>query len=99
MGNVPRDIGPDQRHRDLRTIGERERMTITDTRTEESGSVAPQGPVPSASRAVTAPPARVAGWLVSADHTRIGRLYVGVSLLAAVAVLVVGTLVMAPSTS
>jgi heme/copper-type cytochrome/quinol oxidase subunit 1 len=37
----------------------------------------------------------VAGWLVSADHTRVGRLYVGVSLVAAVAVLVVGTLVMA----
>ena len=96
MGNVPRDIDPDQRHRGIRTSGERERMTITDTRTEEPDSAAPHGPgAPSASAAVTAPPARVAGWLVSADHTRIGRLYIGASLLAAVAVLVVGTLVMA----
>ena len=92
----PGTSDPDQRHRGIRTSGERERMTITDTRTEEPDSAAPHGPgAPSASAAVTAPPARVAGWLVSADHTRIGRLYIGASLLAAVAVLVVGTLVMA----
>ena len=70
-------------------------MTITDTRTEGPDAAASDAGTPSASPAVTDPPARVAGWLVSADHTRIGRLYVGVSLLAAVAVLVVGTLVMA----
>ena len=96
MGNVPPDICPDQRHPGIRTSGERERMTITDTRTEEPDSAASHGPgAASASATVTAPPARVAGWLVSADHTRIGRLYIGTSLLAAVAVLVVGTLVMA----
>jgi heme/copper-type cytochrome/quinol oxidase subunit 1 len=95
MGNVPPDIDPDQRQRDLRTTAERERMTITDTRTEGPDAAAADAGTPSASQAVTAPPARVAGWLVSADHTRIGRLYVGVSLVAAVAVLVIGTLVMA----
>ncbi len=65
-------------------------MTITETRPDEVA--APSAP---ASPAAPSAPAKVAGWLVSADHTRVGRLYVGVSLVAAVAVLVVGTLVMA----
>src|SRR5215470_3844952 len=62
-------------------------MTITDVRPEEA--TAPEvGGAPAA-------PSRVAGWLVTADHTRIGRMFVGVSLVAAIGVLVVGTLVMA----
>ncbi len=61
-------------------------MTITETRPEEVSS--PPGVAPAA-------PAAVAGWLTTADHTRVGRLYVVVSLLSAIGVLVVGSLVMA----
>ena len=64
-------------------------MTITETSPDE---VAAAVGVPSAAAAA---PVKVAGWLTSADHTRVGRLYVGVSLLAAIGVLVVGVLLMA----
>ena len=49
-------------------------MTITETSPDE---VAAAVGAPSAAAAA---PVKVAGWLTSADHTRIGRLYVGVSL-------------------
>jgi heme/copper-type cytochrome/quinol oxidase subunit 1 len=61
-------------------------MTITETRPEEVA--AETGMAPPA-------PTVVAGWLTTADHTRIGRLFAGVSLVATIGVLVVGTLVMA----
>jgi heme/copper-type cytochrome/quinol oxidase subunit 1 len=61
-------------------------MTITETRPEEAA--VERVPAPAA-------PARVASWLTTADHTRVGRMYVGVSLLSSIGVLVVGTLVMA----
>jgi heme/copper-type cytochrome/quinol oxidase subunit 1 len=66
-------------------------MTVTETRPDEVAAAAGA----SASPAAPSAPTKVAGWLVSADHTRVGRLYVGFSLVAAIAVLVVGTLVMA----
>ena len=61
-------------------------MTITEARPEEVVADVVGAP---------AAPNRVAGWLVTADHTRVGRMFVGVSLVAAIGVLVVGTLVMA----
>ena len=64
-------------------------MTITETSPDEVAAA-----VGTPSEAAAAP-VKVAGWITSADHTRIGRLYVGVSLLAAVGVLVVGVLLMA----
>ena len=61
-------------------------MTITETRPEE---------LTSEPGAVSAGPGVVAGWLTTADHTRIGRLFVGVSLLSSLGVLVIGTLLTA----
>ena len=92
MGNVPRDIGSGLRERATGAIREREPMTITDTKPEQVEGVGAAAAAPTAAPVV---PARGAGWLLSADHTRIGRMFVGVSLALAVAVLVVGTLVMA----
>jgi hypothetical protein len=86
MGNVAPDTGSGLRMGGSGAIREREPMTITETRPEE---VAPEV------AGAPAEPSRVAGWFVTADHTRIGRMYVSVSLLAAIAVLVVGTLIMA----
>jgi cytochrome c oxidase subunit 1 len=63
-------------------------MTITETSPDEvATAVDPSSAAPA--------PVQVAGWLASADHTRIGRMYVGVSLAAAIGVLVIGVLVMA----
>jgi heme/copper-type cytochrome/quinol oxidase subunit 1 len=86
VGNVARDTGSGLRSGGSGAIREREPMTIAETRPED---------VATEVAAVPAEPSRVAGWLITADHTRIGRMYVGVSLFAAIGVLVVGTLVMA----
>jgi heme/copper-type cytochrome/quinol oxidase subunit 1 len=61
-------------------------MTITEARPEEVATEAAGAP---------AAPSRVAGWIITADHTRVGRMYAGAALVAAVGVLVVGTLVTA----
>jgi heme/copper-type cytochrome/quinol oxidase subunit 1 len=57
-------------------------MTMTETRPEEVADSA----APAASPAVSG----LAGWLTTADHKRIGRLYVGFSLLFAIGLLGVG---------
>lgn len=60
-------------------------MTMTETRPEEAAPAA----VPVAARPE---PSGLAGWLTTGDHRRVGRLYVGFSLVFAVALLAVGAL-------
>ena len=62
-------------------------MTITENRPEVEAAEA----TPPARRPVAAP-SGLAGWVMTADHKRIGRMYISVSLVGVAAALVVGAL-------
>jgi heme/copper-type cytochrome/quinol oxidase subunit 1 len=62
-------------------------MTITENRPEVEAAE----PTPPARRPVAAP-SGLAGWVMTADHKRIGRMYISVSLVGVAAALVVGAL-------
>jgi heme/copper-type cytochrome/quinol oxidase subunit 1 len=64
-------------------------MTITETSPEEVAAAV------GASSPAAPAPVKAAGWLVSADHTKVGRMYLGVSLAASLGALVIGVLLMA----
>jgi heme/copper-type cytochrome/quinol oxidase subunit 1 len=68
-------------------------MTMQDTRPEApAGAPAPSAETAAAPAPRRAAPSPIVDWLTSGDHKQIGRLYVVVSLLFAVAALVVGAL-------
>ncbi|MGE0877237.1 MAG: cbb3-type cytochrome c oxidase subunit I [Acidimicrobiia bacterium] len=63
-------------------------MTMTESRPEAQAST----PASPATAAVYAPPTGVAGWIMTADHKKVGRLFVVTALVLAVGALAAGVL-------
>ncbi len=67
-------------------------MTITDTRPDDTAVAAASASAPPGAASAPLKPVGAAAWLVTGDHKKIGRLFIGASLIYAIAGMVIAAL-------